>query len=75
MEVKHVYQIYELLDNLDIKEERKIICRNIKNFRTQRYNNYKKQYKGVQSYHNPYSTENISSYLGISKVHYKRLER
>ena len=74
MEIKHVYQIYELVEKINIEEERKIICRNIKKIRKQLYNNYKEQYHGVQGYQNPYSTENVSSYLGISKVHYKRLE-
>ncbi len=74
MEIKQIYQIYELLDKLDSYEIRIKICRNIKKFRLELYNQYKTVNKGVEGSENPYSTENISAYLGISKIHYKRLE-
>ena len=74
METKQIYQIYELLEKLDSYEIRNKICRNIKKYRLELYNRYKSVNKGVEGSENPYSTENISSYLGISKIHYKRLE-
>ena len=72
--LKQIYQIYEEVDNLNVKEKRKTICKNIKRIRKDLYNNYKELYHGVEGIQNPYSTENVSSYLGISMVHYKRLE-
>ena len=74
METKQIYQIYELLEKLDSYEIRNKICRNIKKYRLELYNKYKSVNKGVEGSENPYSTENISAYLGISKIHYKRLE-
>ena len=74
MEVKQSYQIYEILENIDKETYRKVICKNIKNFRLELYNQYKKEYNNAESSNNPYSTENVSSYLELSKVHYKRLE-
>lgn len=50
----------------------KIICRNIKKFRLQRYYEFKAQnYKGAI---NPFSTENISALLDYNHNHYKRFE-
>ena len=74
MEIKQIYQIYELLDNINSYQYRVIICRNIKKFRLDLYNKYKSIHKGVEGTNNPYSTDNVSAYLGISKVHYKRIE-
>ncbi len=64
MNIKQSYQIYEIIEKID----------NIKFYRQKLYKMYKEQYKGAEGLNNPYSTENISSYLGMSKVHYKRLE-
>lgn len=74
MKVEQTYKIMEKLENVDIMYYRKCICLNIVKFRKELYKNYKEQYKGCVGEKNPYSTENISAYLGISKVHYKRLE-
>lgn len=74
MEIKQIYQIYELLDSINSYHYRVIICRNIKKYRLELYNKYKTIHKGVEGTDNPYSTDNVSSYLKISKVHYKRIE-
>ena len=60
-----------------IKEDktyRNVICRNIKKFRLEYYNEYKKQNGNARGFYNPYSVDNISYLLDMSKVHYKRLE-
>lgn len=74
MEVKQIYEIYEQLEkitNIDIKKR---ICKNMKKYRLELYNEYKKQYNGRRKYDNPYSTINISEYLEISDIYYRRLE-
>ena len=74
MEIKQAYQIYESLEGFDQKQIRKIICNNLKKYRLELYNRYKERYNGAEGNSNPYSTINRASYLGISQVHYKRLE-
>lgn len=75
MEIKQSYQIYELLQEKIEKTEYKfIICKNIKKFRTELYNGYKEKFPKAEGINNPYSTDNVCSYLGISRVHYKRIE-
>lgn len=72
--VMQSYEIYEILNNVNLSEYRYNICKNIKNIRKEHYEKYKQQYPGSEGDRNPYSTENVASYLGLSKVHYKRLE-
>ncbi len=74
MEVKEVYEIYNLLEEINSYDYKKRICRNMKKFRLELYNKYKEKHKGVEGTENPYSTDSISNYLNITKVHYKRLE-
>ena len=74
MEVKQIYEIYEQLEKINNIDFRKIICRNMKKYRLELYNEYKKQYDGRMKYENPYSTANISEYLGLSDSNYRRLE-
>ena len=74
MTVYQTYKIYELLENINEDEYRKTICKNLRNFRMEHYNQYKKENGNLERSNNPYSTENLSNYLGISKTHYKRLE-
>jgi len=69
--VKSTYDLYELIEKNKPKNYQKLICKNMKHFRLEKYNNFKKDNKGLD---NPYSVDNISEILGISKVHYKRLE-
>lgn len=74
MKVLEIYQIYERLDSLNIKDVRYKICKNLQKFRLELYSKYKEEHHGAVGAENPYSTENMADYLHISKVHYKRLE-
>lgn len=48
------------------------ICKNIKKFRLQRYNEFKN--KNIQNTINPFSSENIAALLDYNHNHYKRFE-
>lgn len=72
--IEEMYQILENLDNIDFYENKKRICMSMKKFRKDMYNLYLSQNKGARGAKNPFSTQNIASYLGISDRHYKRLE-
>lgn len=48
------------------------ICRNIKKYRLQRYNEFKNQ--NSQNTINPFSSENIAALLDYNHNHYKRFE-
>ena len=74
MKILEIYQIYEKLDGLNIKDVRYNICKNLQKFRLESYSKYKDKHPGAVGSQNPYSTENMADYLNISKVHYKRLE-
>jgi len=74
METKQIYQIYEILEGIDILKNRIKISENIKKYRLILYKKYKEENDGRMGYNNPYSVFNISGYLGISEGHYRRLE-
>ncbi len=74
MKIKQYNEIIKMLNQLNINEVRVNICRNIKKIRKKFYLEYKKFYPTKRGTENPYSTENISAYLGISEKHYLRLE-
>ena len=74
MEVRQIYQIYEILEEIDISKKRYKITENQKKYRVNLYKNYKEENEGRISYNNPYSVFNISGYLGISESHYRRIE-
>lgn len=48
------------------------ICKNIKRFRLEKYNEYKEH--NTNSSINPYSSENIAALLDYNHNHYKRFE-
>lgn len=73
MEVKQIYQIYELLEDYDNIKYRKIICKNMKKYRKELYNKYKEEYKR-RAAENPYSTVNMAAYLDVSEIYFRRLE-
>ena len=50
------------------------IKKKIKKYRLELYNKYKKEYNKRRRYDNPYSTVNISDYLGISNSYYQKIE-
>ena len=64
-------QVIKIKEN---KSYRNVICRNIKKFRIEYYNEFKNQNGNARGIYNPYSVDNISYLLDMSKVHYKRLE-
>lgn len=68
--IKNPIELYEKTD-INKEEINKIICINMKKFRKEKYEEFK---NNNQNSENPYSLDNISFALGISKVHYKRLE-
>ena len=69
-----MYQILDTLDKIDFQKNKKCICMNMKKFRLEKFEEYRIQNNGARGSNNPFSTENVASYLGISKGHYKRLE-
>ena len=71
MEIKKALDLFELVDNNLPRNYKYKICENMRKFRKEKYDKFKQKNKGVE---NPYSVDNIAELLGISKVHYKRLE-
>lgn len=61
------------MDNFILSNYQATICKNIKQFRKELYNDYKYYYKS-KNLKNPYSSQAISELLGISHEYYKRLE-
>lgn len=74
MSLRQIYQIYEIMDELDINALKDIVWQNIKKIRLEYYNKYKKEYNNAMRFNNPYSVCNVASYLGISDTYYRRLE-
>lgn len=65
----------ELQDLVSVVDKNSIyntICKNIKKFRIEKYNEFKKQ--NSNNTINPYSSENISALLDYNHNHYKRFE-
>ena len=73
MEIKQIYEIYEELEKINKIDFKRRICKNMKKYRLELYNEYKKQYNR-RKYDNPYSSINISEYLEINDIYYRRLE-
>lgn len=71
MEIKKTIDLFELVDKNKQQNYATIICKNMRQFRKEKYNEFKSEHKGEE---NPYNVDNIAELLGISKVHYKRLE-
>lgn len=70
-----IYDFEKLQNMVSVidKEELYItICKNIKKFRLQRYNEFKNQ--NSQNTINPFSSENIAALLDYNHNHYKRFE-
>lgn len=72
MAVEDFQTLQERLYNIDNNETYRIICNNIKKFRLEKYQEYKKS--KTNSKINPYSTENIAALLDYNHNHYKRFE-
>ena len=65
-------KLQALVSKVDKDEIYITICKNIKKFRLQRYNEFKKQ--NSKNTINPFSSENISALLDYNHNHYKRFE-
>ena len=65
-------KLQEQISNINKKDMYKKICKNIKKYRLQRYNEFKKEYSNNKL--NPFTSENISALLDYSHTHYKRFE-
>ena len=65
-------QLQDLVANIDKVKLFKVICRNVKKYRIEKYN----EFKNTNSHFslNPYSTENIAALLDYNHNHYKRFE-
>lgn len=61
-----------LVDKVDKKEMYKTICLNIKKYRLQKYEEFKRN--NTKNIINPFTTENISALLDYNHTHYKRFE-
>lgn len=71
MQIKQAYQMAEIAENEKKCDHSKILATNLKKLRLDHYKQYKKLNNKID---NPYSLDNISSLLGISRRHYSRLE-
>lgn len=71
MHIKQAYQMEEIAENVKNSNHSKTLAANLKKLRLKHYNEYKKLNSKID---NPYSLDNISSLLGISRRHYSRLE-
>lgn len=65
-------ELQRKVSNISKDETYKKLCKNIKKYRLERYNQFKEHEKN--STLNPYSTENISALLDYNHNHYKRFE-
>ena len=62
-------KLKDMVSRVDKEELYIIICKNIKKFRVQRYNEFKAQ--NLQNTINPFSSENIAELLDYNHNHYK----
>lgn len=65
-------KLQDMVSTINKEELYSTICKNIKKFRLQRYNEFKKQES--KNTINPFSSENISALLDYNHNHYKRFE-
>ncbi len=71
MHIKQAYQMEEIAENVKNSNHAKDLAANLKKLRLEHYKKYKELNNKID---NPYSLDNISSLLGISRRHYSRLE-
>ena len=64
--------LQDIVSNIKKDEIYKKICKNIKKFRLEKYNDFKHT-NNISSL-NPYTTENIAALLDYNHNHYKRFE-
>lgn len=66
------HDLQEKINKLNKEDIFKTICKNIKKYRLEKYNEFKST--NINDTLNPYSTENISALLDYNHNHYKRFE-
>lgn len=66
------HDLQEKINKLNKEDIFKTICKNIKKYRLEKYNEFKST--NISDTLNPYSTENISALLDYNHNHYKRFE-
>lgn len=66
------HDLQEKINKLNKEDIFKTICKNIKKYRLEKYNEFKNT--NISDTLNPYSTENISALLDYNHNHYKRFE-
>ena len=71
MEIKQAYQMEEIAYEVRNSCYDKILAYNLRKFRMERFKLYKLDNAEID---NPYSIDNISSLLNITRRHYARLE-
>lgn len=72
MAIKEFNFLQEKVNMINQEKLYKNICKNIKKFRIEKYNEFKSlEHRNII---NPYSSENISALLDYSHNHYKRFE-
>ncbi len=71
MQIKKAYQMEEIVDFVKNNNYSKILATNLKKFRLEHYKEYASV---IGKTDNPYSLDNISSLLDITRRHYTRLE-
>ncbi len=72
MAIKEFNFLQEKVNMINQEKLYKNICKNIKKFRIEKYNEFKSlEHRNMI---NPYSSENISALLDYSHNHYKRFE-
>ena len=65
-------QLQEIVSTVDKEKLFRVICRNIKKYRIEKYNEFKNSNSHFSL--NPYSSENIAALLDYNHNHYKRFE-
>lgn len=71
MQIKQAYQMEEIAEQVRTSHYSKKLAANLKQLRIAHYKQYQSLNNAID---NPYSLDNISSLLEISRRHYSRLE-
>ena len=72
MAINNFTKLQDLVSKVNKDDMYITICKNIKRFRLQRYNEFKAQ--NSHNSINPFSSENIAALLDYNHNHYKRFE-
>lgn len=72
MATRNFQNLQDIVSKIDKEELYINICKNIRKFRLEKYNEFKNKNSGNTI--NPYTTENIAALLDYNHNHYKRFE-